>query len=261
MSYTPFNPTIGKIPFNNDDVWEDSFLLNDTTNNVLKSVYGGNDIGLKLDFANRVHKLGDFSNFGGTNNGINIEVDDINQTITTKYFNTSPQGLKIDIANQSCYLGDWDYGGSSGANLFVDGGNNVIKTRTNGTIDIGLSLDFSRGIYNLGSPTSDIYIDSTTIHAQIGGTASPFGFSAQNEVLGNRDIILGDYRTSYNGTYFYLNDSDETMRFKALTEILFFTNQLTFVGSVTTTTSSSVSGQHLQVRINGVDYVIELKNP
>lgn len=89
------NPTSTFMPFNNAGTFADSFLVNDTTNNVLKSVYSGNDVGLKLDFVNRSYYFGDYS----TGNGTSFLIDDINNNIF--FFN---QGF-----NNGIYL---DFGGN-----------------------------------------------------------------------------------------------------------------------------------------------------
>lgn len=92
------NPTSTFMPFNNAGTFADSFLVNDTTNNVLKSVYSGNDIGLKLDFANSEYIYGNLPTstflFVGPSNEI--------QT----YSNGNGVGFNA-LTNQYAKVGDW----------------------------------------------------------------------------------------------------------------------------------------------------------
>ena len=85
------NPTTDRIPYNSGLAFGDSFLVNDATNSILKTVYSGNDVGLKLDFANYEFSLGDYN---GNNEYTHIYVDDNARTINfltqgTKFFQGS----------------------------------------------------------------------------------------------------------------------------------------------------------------------------
>lgn len=72
---TTINPTNNVIPVrSNATTFIDSLLFSNTSN--LKSVYSGNDIGLKLDFGNKEYFLGDLS---GYNNTTRLYIDDGNK--------------------------------------------------------------------------------------------------------------------------------------------------------------------------------------
>ena len=69
----------------------------------------------------------------------------------------------------------------------------------------------------------------------------------------NKTYEIGDYYNNNQGTKIYIDDTNAVIRFD--------TEALQFTGSLTTTTSSGNSANHLQVTINGTAYVIQLKNP
>lgn len=72
---------------------------------------------------------------------------------------------------------------------------------------------------------------------------------------------VGDFNNDVNGTHFSLNDEEAIINMRADSYIQFTTNQLFFIGNVLQTSSGSTSGYHLQIWVNGTQYVIELKNP
>jgi hypothetical protein len=107
------NPSTDYIPYNSGLAFGDSFLVNDATNSILKTVYSASDVGLKLDFANNNYRLGDYdaSNgsyvevdgwniyLKGSNNNTWFEIDDNNSTIKSTYGNNDI-GLNLDFANE-----------------------------------------------------------------------------------------------------------------------------------------------------------------
>ena len=116
------NPTNKFIPYNNAGTFADSYLEQD--GNVLKSVYGGNDIGLNIDFVNGTYIYGD--QLGISTKYMHFEIDtgfDYSQwrvndmqfeaenvALTTAYFRTKYQsnilGLSLDFLNNQYKLGD-----------------------------------------------------------------------------------------------------------------------------------------------------------
>jgi len=172
--------------------------------NVLKTSVGGNDIGLKLDFALNSYILGDVNDvsilvdinprqvnlgdWNGINNGTSWYLDDI-----TQYIKTSNQGndigLKLDFANNFFSIGQY-FGNGNGCLISISDNNNnilagisnyyilnfipdylifgdanqifngtrfiikeqsnIINTQYQGN-DIGLFLDFANDIYNFGN--------------------------------------------------------------------------------------------------------------
>lgn len=181
------NPTSTYVPFNNGGTFADSYLINDAANSVLKTVYEGNDIGLKIDFANGYGQL--YSNTGSglfydglnsiigdytfKNNGTYFSVDDYSTIIQSRYQNTD-KGLLIDFLNQQYVLGNpeggsWGnannsdglmmnlsgeiislgYNFSGGVTLYMDNSNETIRTYMGGS-NTGLSLDFLNKLYSFG---------------------------------------------------------------------------------------------------------------
>jgi hypothetical protein len=113
------------------------FSINDF-NSIITTQYGGNDIGLKLDFANDVYTFG---------------------TQTSQLYIENGNGL-VDINSQ--YNINFNLFPSPGNNvsLKLDGINNIIYSNYQGN-DIGLKLDFQNDKYTLGSTTEYIGIDPT----------------------------------------------------------------------------------------------------
>jgi hypothetical protein len=111
----------------------------------IKTQYVGNDIGLKLDFANNNFYLGDFDNIVS---GIYIKIDENNQNIRT-YTNNGREGLNLDIGSSQYCLGDWDQVTTNGNAIIIDNLNNNIFTR-----DIndqkGLKFNFTNNTYQFG---------------------------------------------------------------------------------------------------------------
>jgi hypothetical protein len=97
------NPTTNYIPFNSGLAFGDSYLVNDTTASVLKTVYSGNDIGLKLDFGNSQYFFGDYT----TNPTGNFLLVDMGGSIicSSSVFYGS-EGIVLDMANRIYLLGD-----------------------------------------------------------------------------------------------------------------------------------------------------------
>lgn len=182
--------------------------------NKLLTNYGGNDVGLKLDFGNEEYSFGDF-------NGVN-----------------SQSYLYFDVPNQYCNLS------ASPINLIVDGGNQFIKTINAGS-DIGLYLNFLNNVFSFGDFSNvtnnslinidnnigQIYIQSHTDAIFIGdgfynqyNTCLVVNDNLQNikTTFQNNDIglyidfnsiycALGDYNANVNGTSFFVDDSHNTI--------------------------------------------------
>jgi len=182
-------------------------LYIDDGNEKIYTQHAGIDKGLKLDFANSQYKLGDpINDFGyvvydGVNkqvylgdynysyNGSSLGIDDTSQVLLTKN-NGTDKGLKLDFANNTYKLGDYDFGANHGTSLIVDDTTNAAKifTRWNSN-DQGLYLDFGNSFYNLS-------IDS-------------FGISCYTS---SRYIAIGDYNDTYNACYLFIDDSSKDIR-------------------------------------------------
>jgi hypothetical protein len=99
----------------------DSLFYSDA--NVAKTIYGGVDKGLRLDFVNDYYAFGaadngensgllvnsngqtDIGDYISNNNGTLLRVDDANQNISA-YFNGTPSGLILDLSNSEYQFGD-----------------------------------------------------------------------------------------------------------------------------------------------------------
>ena len=155
----------------------------------LLTIYLGNDIGLKLDFANDFYSLGDPSNVG---NGNYINVDNIGNGIT---LNSSGSGAFF--ATQSVNLDS-----SNKQSLINDGASQVIyTTNDNNTYagDRGINLDFLNDIYSFGDFNS-IFGYQTSLQIAPGNKLSQL-INSNNylELDGNfNNVWLGYYPGSYN---------------------------------------------------------------
>ena len=187
-------------------------------------------IGLHLDFYSNIFQLGDFE---GNQNGNKIVVEDNNYRIYTVLSNND-YGIDIDKVTQFVRLGDY------GNNL----GSTILKLDTDtqkayisaygGETSNGVFLDFNNGYYFFGD-NGDWY------------TESYLGINAQEN-----NLVLNSNEISITSNYLYLNGY-------TYTEIN--TNGININGSVLSTSSGSVSSQHLVLTINGNQYKIQLRNP
>jgi hypothetical protein len=128
----------------------DSLFFSDA--NVAKTIYGGADKGLFLDFAANQYSLGDYSV------GTFLTIDTTNQIISTTFVG-SDDGLKLDSINRDFYLGDFN-SNINGTNLRVNDSTQVI------------SLNSQRVGY-LGQ-------NSATIAAFTGNTAGQLAFNSDS---------------------------------------------------------------------------------
>jgi hypothetical protein len=99
----------------------------DGINNIIYSNYQGNDIGLKVDFANLYYALGTAD--GGD-------------------FATSIFGIKADVATYKVTVGDtWV---NNATNIIIDASANQVIYTQNAGYQIGLTLDFASKRYFIG---------------------------------------------------------------------------------------------------------------
>lgn len=147
---------------------------------IIKTIYGGNDIGLKLDFANGKYVLGD-----------------------------EPTGLGFvyDAPSQSYYFGDYGQNG----NTIEYNSSTAIVTSNFGFANQGLRFEMSNGLYQFGQltggqqtyltindPTNTVSISGSTV---ITGSLAVSGLSAG---IGSGDVIM--YNTS-SGQFFFTGSS------------------------------------------------------
>jgi len=165
------NPTTDYIPYNSGLAFGDSFLVNDATNSVLKTVYSGNDVGLKLDFVNNEFYLGDPTganasviemigfniNITATQNNFSLKFDDNNSEIVSTS-GGNDIGIKLNFNANEYLFGDFG-NNLNGHSFQIDDGDEIIFTTGFG-IQKGLILDFGNEKFTLGSTTEYIGIDT-----------------------------------------------------------------------------------------------------
>lgn len=263
------------------------YVVNDSTNSVLKTVYSASDVGLKLDFVNENYYLGNLTNHflqidgssGDTilqcSNSWNL-IADINcvltadpQVIKSTYLGNDI-GLKLDFANQSYKFGSTnnDYGlivdalngtiqlgdiaGWYGGGIYfnIDNLNNFLSVQTGG-VDVGLKLDFANSDYTFGytgdfgwnisnGGTCGFYINTA---GDWSGLVVNFDFPYTGSL---QSVIIGDQASLGNGSIFGVNDIDE---------------KLVASANLLSNTAGGSSGQHLKIKVGGTDYKIALLNP
>jgi hypothetical protein len=295
------NPTSTYIPYNNAGTFDDSFLINDTVQNQLRTdVLKG---GFLLDFNTNVYYFGDFRNilngrnylsFEGDNRLFNITLDGDVVTQFAKDTNDYVLG-SISTGNYMQLSGSGQYG-----NLYVNSLAFLSYNQVNGAVGINNGA-IEAGIKNDGNFVfyTALVADGTIdgIRIDIPGNRYNFGslvgqFDMQVDA-GNKVIKMGDYIQQGNGTYFELDEQSANISFFAGNIITIYgassgirmetnitkigdndfasngttfgvdDNNRTLIGSngLLRSTSGSASGQHLKINIGGTDYVIELKNP
>jgi hypothetical protein len=189
-----------------------TFSVNDDSSTI-KTIYGGNEKGLKLDFANNEayynnnNHIGLFSigwglylgDWDGQQNATTLQILDDTRVIKTND-GGNDKGLFIDFANNLYALGDGNTT-NNGTTFIIDDNTQVIKTQNQGA-DNGLYIDFGNNEYYL---RYDSYgVKQTARQTYIGD----LGYQDWGELLsinGNNGIIstqrgfIGD--NSYKGLY------------------------------------------------------------
>ena len=101
------------------------YVVNDSTNNILKTMAGGNNIGLNIDFANGVYVLGDYDGVFGSN--AYFKYDFTNNTMKA-VVNSGYEGLFIDGTSQVHKIG-LSPGNNSDCFIGVDVQNQTLITK------------------------------------------------------------------------------------------------------------------------------------
>jgi hypothetical protein len=179
---TTINPTNNFIPVrSNATTFVDSLLFSDTDN--LKSVYSGNDIGLRLDFVGKNYQLGDFT---FANNNSAFYIDDTNEVIYTTC-QGGQKGILFDFPNANYFFGDFN-GLNNGCYLQINDNNKDIRTYLGNTF-IGFVLDltsytFAFGDFNGANNSTYLQIkdnnktiELNTVSGEISQTADLLRFS------------------------------------------------------------------------------------
>jgi len=203
-----------------------------------KTQYNGNDVGLKLDFANTIYSI------GWNNATKGLIVNQSNSTIYLGDDAVSGTGAGIKIENDTdIYVGDYTQGFADGLTFSVTSSNNIIKTAYQGT-DVGIFLDFTNNLYQIGGLNANgnyIEVDDFNSKVRIVTQGNRVMFEATQT-----NTTIGDVTGVNNSTTFGVDDTLQT---------------LTGSGNLLVGTSGPASGQHLKINVGGTDYVIELKDP
>lgn len=237
------------IPFSDNGVFADSYLVNDT--DILKTVYSGNDIGLLIDYANTKYRLGANDDRGFVadgnyvftmgdpnlqgNYGTTLIVDDNNGVIKTT-FNGSDFGFLLDFGNNVYKFGDFD-GVTDSVSLIVDNTQQIITTTSNlGTG--GLTLNFLLDTYSFGGQSVLLNIVNNN------------SVSIYNGIQGQDDGILCDFNTEFcifgnTGRSFISFDQQGSE-----VKLELGNNTLLFNNITTAATAGALSG-YIEIVING----------
>jgi len=176
-----------------DSIGNDIIFTIDDKNQVINSKKSTANKGIKLDFANNIHKIGDID----ANKG--LSVDTANSVY--KLGNTSAsEGVVINLNNG--YIGNptWGYtynattlyAGNASINLTLS---DTANTATLGDGTKGLAVDVTNNVYTLGNGTEGLSINTTTDDYTL-GTANygliidtPFSVNLGDLANGNGLII------------------------------------------------------------------------
>jgi hypothetical protein len=165
----------------------------DAQNEIIQSINQGNNIGLKLDFANQLYTLGDPGSFAGA---LAFIIDNLNGVITTQS-NPGVNGLYFDLTNDYYRLGAFS---NVNPTFFeVDNANQIIKTSNQGN-DIGLKLDFATNNYYFGNLT-DNYLRVDVINGDTSIFATNGIFNVANDLTneGSFQIQTTLIKSVFNG--------------------------------------------------------------
>jgi hypothetical protein len=279
------------IAYKASGVDEEMELIFDAPGNTIKTRYNSIDQGLKFDFFNQNYLIGrDFqqatnqygylgiSQYGGLDalqyiltikdsaefqktfvQQYNPEETFLQQIISTDnlFYSNFNQGLSsltwqvVDNDNSytsNIYLGsniftctsiNSDTSESLGLELNI--ADNVIKTKQNGGT-AGLQINFGTDVTTLANSTCGLKMSANRVSTSDAAGVDEFGM----RVAYATQIELGDFAGVGNGTKFVVNDVNQRVEFST---------------NLRSSTAGGNSGQHLKVRVAGVDYKITLLNP
>jgi hypothetical protein len=248
-------------------VQDDSSLFNVNTNGMLTSAPAGGGSVSQQGFS-FVWSLRSFS-FGVYGLGGNRSKIDILDTSQQIYFSNkgTTNGVYCDFSNKFYSFGRLNTG--SELNIEIDEVTANTRTKYAGIIN-GFNLDYTASVFQFGFldtfTSNDTYINvngnNNTIQAVYNGVDNGLNI---NFDAGNRLFQLGDYQGTFNGSKINVDDLNNSILISS-SQVAGSTtiegNQLIFNGAnLQSNTSSSTSGEHLVITLNGVVYHIELKNP
>jgi hypothetical protein len=214
----------------------------DDTNQIIKTINQTNNIGLKLDFANGYYQFGT-QTFA---NGIGLLIDNNSGLISTEDQINGSNGIAIQLfPSPNISIGDYANAGNNTI-FYVEDTAGIIRTIYQGN-DIGLKLDFANSSYELG----DLSANGTFL--QIANIQQIFQVINNTNANGliidfNQNNFQFGQITGGNTTYLTIDD------------VATYPIQIDGT-NILSGTSGGSSGQHLKIKLNGVDYKIKLENP
>ena len=165
-----------------DSVGNDVILTIDDKNQVINSKKATANKGIKLDFANNIHKIGDID----ANKGLSVDT----ANTVSKLGNTSTsEGVVINASNGYLGTSTWAYNYNA-TSLFAGNGS------------INLSLNDTANVASLGDATKGLFVDLTTDDYTLG--TPTYGLKIDYSVPLAATINLGSL-SSGNGLYVYNN--------------------------------------------------------
>jgi hypothetical protein len=201
----------------------------------------GSTNGIRLNFANSTYQFGQIN--GG--NSVKLTFDDTNDRIFTTGISNQVSGLDIYPNLQQFYFGVNSTNNLT--HLFINDVAQVGYFANAGFVQ-GLNLDFANTTYkfgqiNGGNETRLEIFDPTGVIE----TLKPGGVDGLQLNLVNSIYKFGNL-TGTNNTYLEIDD------------LAAFPVQLNGTNLISNT-ASGLSGLHLKIKVNGVDYKLRLENP
>lgn len=192
-----------------DSIGNDIIFTIDDKNQVINSKKSTANKGIKLDFANNIHKIGDID----ANKGLSVDT----ANTVYKLGNTSTnEGVVVNAANGYLGTATWGYvynattliAGNSSINLTL---NDTANTALLGDATKGLSVDVTNSEFKLGNLSTGYgVLINSPFTISIGDTANGNGlaidnanetYTLANQVLGRGLFIDATAQTYKLGTY------------------------------------------------------------
>lgn len=268
-----------------------TYLTINDTNQTISTFHNNNNKGLNFQYQAQRYNFGHIAN-----NGLTLQIENATSQLTVLcnpvQSGGSSNGLFLDLTNNRNYLFG-QFNGGSQTHLRVSDLNSQITANFSGSIN-GINLRQSSHTFGFisGSQTNTLRFNSNlTVGFYYNNLLNGLNIQHESTISGLERYDFGKLYGASNTQYkITLTDSACFLNYKQIAQMGFTATQAEFgyyAGSgsnilldssgninlrqltqilingtgITQGTSGSVSGQHLKVKINNVDYVIELRNP
>lgn len=219
--------TVGRVPkFNGAKSLGDSLISDSGT--VVKTTYGGNDVGINLDFANQTYQLGyipqGYGYYVNLNNGL-VQIGD---------------------------YGDW-WGGAPIIKLTADGESSIETFQGFGNAK-GLSLNFTNAIYAIGDYgyTYGLKINLSSGNISLGDIEGSFGSANWINIDSGNGIIATYQGTDEKGLILNVaNDNYKLGTFNAYTDVYLNVYQTDLTNGYI---STNYHGQEIGLKFDFANY-------